>query len=36
MTTYTVNRVRKERSSDQSQLHIEGVITTAGVDYTRR
>lgn len=36
MSTYTVTRVRKEWSTDRSHRHIEGVITTANVHYTRR
>lgn len=36
MARYTVTKVRKERSSDGSHQHIEGVITTAGVHFTRR
>jgi hypothetical protein len=36
MSTYTVTKVRKERSADGSHRHIEGVITTANVHYTRR
>jgi hypothetical protein len=36
MATYTVTRVRKETSSDGSHRHIEGVITDAGVHYTRQ
>ena len=36
MSSYTVVKVRKEDSSDGSHRHIEGVITTAGVHYTRR
>ncbi len=36
MATYTVTRVRKETSSDGSHRHLEGVITDAGVHYTRR
>jgi Protein of unknown function (DUF3892) len=36
MATYTVTKVRKEPSSDQSHRHIEGVITTTGSHYTRR
>jgi hypothetical protein len=36
MTAYTVVKVRKETSSDGSHRHIEGVITSAGVHYTRR
>lgn len=36
MSTYTVVKVRKETSADRTHRHIEGVITTAGVHYTRR
>jgi hypothetical protein len=36
MSAYTVTKVRKERSADGSHRHIEGVISTAGVHYTRR
>lgn len=36
MTTYTVVKVRKETSSDGSHRHIEGVITSSGVHYTRQ
>ncbi|MBN9183500.1 MAG: DUF3892 domain-containing protein [Microbacterium sp.] len=35
MATYTVTKVRKERSADGSHRHIEGVITDSGVHYTR-
>jgi hypothetical protein len=35
MATYTVTRVRKERSADGSHEHIEGVCTVAGVYYSR-
>ncbi len=35
MATYTVTKQRKERSADGSHQHIEGVITTAGVHYSR-
>lgn len=35
MSTYTVTKVRKEFSADQSHRHLEGVITTAGIHYTR-
>jgi len=34
--TYTVTKVRKEYAIDRSHRHIEGVITSAGVHYTRR
>jgi hypothetical protein len=36
MTTYTVTKVRKELSQDKSHRHIEGVITSANVHYTRK
>lgn len=36
MTTYTVTKVRKEYSADFTHRHLEGVITTAGVHYTRK
>jgi hypothetical protein len=36
MSTYTVTKVRKEQSSDGSHRHIEGVITSGGVHYTRQ
>lgn len=36
MASYTVTKVRKELSSDGSHRHIEGVITSANVHYTRR
>ena len=36
MTTYTVTKVRKETSSDGKHRHLEGVITSAGVHYTRQ
>lgn len=36
MTTYTVTKVRKELSKDRTHRHIEGVITTANVHYTRK
>ena len=36
MASYTVVKVRKERSSDGSHRHIEGVITSGGVHYTRK
>ncbi|GAB3403448.1 hypothetical protein [Flindersiella endophytica] len=36
MSTYTVTRVRKERSEDCSHRHLEGVITDSGRHYTRR
>ncbi len=36
MTTYTVTKVRKERSADGTHRHIEGVCTSAGVHYTRK
>jgi hypothetical protein len=36
MSTYTVVKVRKETSADGRHRHLEGVITTAGVHYTRR
>lgn len=35
MATYTVTKVRKESSADRTHRHLEGVITTAGVPYTR-
>jgi hypothetical protein len=34
--TYTVTRVRKERSEDCSHRHLEGVVTKTGRHYTRR
>ncbi|MDO8731852.1 MAG: DUF3892 domain-containing protein [Actinomycetota bacterium] len=34
MPTYTVVRVRKEWSDDQSHRHIEGVLTDANVYYS--
>ena len=34
--TYTVTKVRKEYAVDRSDRHIEGVITSAEVIYTRR
>ena len=36
MTSYTVVKVRKETSADGRHRHLEGVITTANVHYTRR
>jgi hypothetical protein len=36
LATYTVTRVRKERSTDGTHEHIAGVCTTANVYYTRR
>ena len=36
MATYTVTKVRKELSADQTHRHIEGVCTAAGVHYTRK
>lgn len=36
MATYTVTKVRKERSSDGTHEHIEGVCTAAGTHYTRK
>lgn len=36
MSTYTVTKVRKELSTDGTHRHLEGVITNAGVHYTRR
>ena len=36
MATYTVTKVRKETSADGTHKHIEGVITDAGVHYTRK
>lgn len=36
MATFTVIKVRKERASDGTHRHIEGVITDDGVHYTRR
>lgn len=36
MASYTVTKVRKERSSDGTHRHLEGVITAAGVHYTRK
>lgn len=35
MATYTVTKVRMQRSSDDSHEHIEGVCTSDGVHYTR-
>jgi hypothetical protein len=35
LTTYTVNKVRKERSADGSHQHIAGVCTTDNRVYTR-
>lgn len=35
MATYTVTKVRKERSADGTHRHIEGVCTDAGMHYTR-
>jgi Protein of unknown function (DUF3892) len=35
LTTYTVKRVRKERSADGSHQHIAGVCTTDNRHYTR-
>ncbi|NYI40973.1 DUF3892 domain-containing protein [Demequina lutea] len=36
MANYTVVKVRKETSSDGTHHHIEGVITAAGIHYTRK
>ena len=36
MKTYTVTKVRKERARDLVHRHLEGVITSEGVHYTRR
>lgn len=36
MSSYTVTKVRKELSSDGTHRHIEGVITSAGIYYTRK
>jgi uncharacterized protein DUF3892 len=36
MATYTVTRVRKERSEDRTHHHIEGVCTNSGTHYSRR
>jgi len=35
VSSYTVTKVRKEWSSNHSHRHIEGVITSAGLHYTR-
>lgn len=35
MSTYYVNKVRKETSSDGTHRHIEGVCTEVGIHYTR-
>jgi hypothetical protein len=35
MAAYTVTRVRKERSSDSSHEHLEGVCTDTNLHYTR-
>jgi len=35
MATYTVTKVRKERSDDATHEHIEGVCTSDGTHYTR-
>lgn len=35
MASYTVTKVRKEWSANRDHRHIEGVITNAGVHYTR-
>jgi hypothetical protein len=35
MTIYTVTRVRKERSSDGSHEHLEGVCADRNLHYTR-
>jgi hypothetical protein len=36
MPTYTVTKVRRESSSDRTHRHLEGVITDAGIHYTRQ
>lgn len=36
MATYTVTKVRKERSADGTHQHLEGVCTAAGQHYTRK
>ena len=36
MSAYTVTKVRKEWSLDRSHRHIEGVLTDAGIHYTRQ
>jgi hypothetical protein len=36
MSSYTVTKVRKELSSDGTHRHIEGVITSSGMHYTRK
>jgi len=36
MATYTVTKVRKERSTDGSHQHLEGVCTDAPKHYTRK
>ena len=35
MASFTVIQVRKQRASDGSHRHIEGVITSEGAHYTR-
>ncbi len=36
MATYSVTKVRKEWAKDGKHRHLEGVITAAGVHYTRQ
>jgi hypothetical protein len=36
MADFVVTHVRREWSADRSHRHLEGVITSAGVHYTRR
>ncbi|GAA4481306.1 DUF3892 domain-containing protein [Microbacterium panaciterrae] len=36
LATYTVTKVRRERSADGTHRHLEGVITSTGTHYTRR
>lgn len=36
VSTYTVTKIRKEQAEGCSHRHLEGVITDAGLHYTRR
>lgn len=36
MASYTVVKVRKEQAANGNHRHIEGVITSAGLHYSRK
>lgn len=36
MTTYSVNKVRKQWAADKSHQHIIGVVTVANIFYTNK